>query len=349
MKHLLLLISRTALVVAHLAFAATAMAMDSPQGILTGTLPDGIGAKKRIAIATFTLQFVTRQSVESKKTNDVYHARIAGLDADSMQKIADGAYDQFAADLSAAGFTVVESGEVLSHPAAAELVKVGRKSPTELVEKSLRKSSQLVAAKGLPLILHPVQDVKLDKYATEAAEGTNVQLLGADVQNKYWLRESEVFGLASIYGAQYKMAETLDAAVINVRLTLSLVNIGIREKLPEFTLSALGKSREHGVVLSNPRLVESGTVFSFVHNNQVKAMAAKKPIFLAGLTPEITHQGDGRVTGDGGLIGSLFDNAGDGERGTALVKVNADQLSSALNGGASVAFKDLAQTLSVAK
>jgi hypothetical protein len=330
--------------------APAALALDSPQGLLTGALPDGVGAKKRVAVGTFMVQFVTRQSVESKKSNDVYHARVEGLSAEAMQKIADTAYDQFVSDLRGAGLQVVDLADVLAHPATADLAKAGRKSPAEIVDKPVRKTSQFVSAKGLPLVLAPVGDVKLDKYATDSAEGTNVKLVGADEQNRTWMMPSngETFSLGSIYGAEYKLAEALDATVVNVRLTLSLVNVGMQAKVGGFGIG-LFSGGEYGIVTANPRLVESGTVFGLVQNTQFKSMGAKKPMPLADLKPEIAHVGDGKVTGDGGLIGMLMANEGDGERGTARVKVNADQLGTAMNGAASNLFKDLAQTLLAAK
>ena len=173
---------------------------------------------------------------------------------------------------------------------------------------------------------------------------------------RQWLLVSnvEVFKVAGIYGSSNKLAESLSALVLSVRLVVPLVNMGIETKVGGFGVSFFSGGGEYGVVEASPRIVEAGTVVSFLHNGQVAALALQKPVPLAELNVVIEYSGDdkerGRVKGSGGLTGALFGAGGrQTGRADALVKIDAASFEPALLQASGVIFKDLAQTMASAK
>lgn len=324
----------------------SATSAESPGGLLKGKIPDKAASIKRVVVSNFVVQFVVSQGVESKKTNDTYYSLWKELSPEAMQNAANVLYSQLSADLKEAGIEVVAHADLEAHPAYADLSKVGKKSPAEISDKTLRKSSILVSAHGLPIITSTIPDAKLSKYATAPAEGTNVKLLNVDQQNSAWLSSAnaEVFSLTTVYGSQSKFAESLNATVLNVRMVVPLTDIGIQQKVGGFGVGLFGGG-EYGIVTPNPRIVEAGTVFGFIKDGQNLQMVLQKPVPLAGIKVNVAHNGDGKVSGNGGgLIGFLAGGAND-TTGSALVKVDGAELQKSLATAGSTIFKELARTL----
>lgn len=344
--------------------ASAATDVESPQGLLKGQVPDNGKALKRVAITTFFVQYVTDFGVETKRTRGgTFYSKWKDPSADTLQAASDALYGQLVTDLKAAGVEVVAPEQVEAQAPMAELRKVGRASPATVDDNSLRKTSTLVSARNLPLVLATLPDVKLSSYATQPLEGTDPprNLMGWDEQASQWLRDAETGSLVTIYFGQAKIAESLNATALNVRLTIPLVDLGVTTA-GNAGGGLFGSAKVTGLVKPNPRFVEAGTVFSFAqaggNPGHRHVVGLQKPVPIAGLkvTTDIDKKSlDDTIFGTqssrgSGLLGALMGAAG-GNKSEAdfLVSVEAAELQPALLAAGSTIFKELAQILSAAR
>jgi hypothetical protein len=246
----------------------------------------------------------------------------------------------------------------------AELHKVAKPSPAVISDAPLKKASKLVSAQGLPLVLATVPDVKLRNYATKPLDGTDGpgNLVGFDRQVKEWMTGGapEVFNLSTIYVGQAKVAQGLNATILNLRLTVPLVDLGVTT-CGNAGGSCSGWGNTTGLVKPNARFVEGGTVFSLAqsegnpgHWHQV---GLQTPVPISGLkvTTDIgrlelynsTFGKDVKTARSGGLVGLLARGAGaDSDKADFWVSFDAAELQPALVAAGSTIFKELAQILS---
>lgn len=348
MKHALTLFAVAAVLAvgAHAATDAT-----SPQGLLSGRLPDNAAALKRVAITNFFVQYVTDFGVEMKRSSNTFYSKVTEPSAEVLQATADALYAQLVADLRAAGIEVVAADQVAAQPELAELHKAGRKSPAVVNDSTIKKISTLVSAQGLPIALVTVQDQKVPKVYTDVVEGTfSKLLLNWEQQAAEWLLPGnvETFGAIGLLSGQQKLAEALNATALSVRLTIPFVDMGIEPKA-----SLFGGGGDKGRVAPNPRFVEAGTVFGFAQAGgnpghlATQVLALQRPIKIEGL--KFSVEG-GEPRDGGGLVGALFGAAGAGsDKADFKVKVAASGFQAAVVGAGSPLFKDLAQTLATAK
>ncbi len=328
---------------------------ESPQGLLKGKLPDDAAGLKRVAISNFVVQFVTDIGVEMKRSSNTFYSKVNSLSKEQLQAAADALYAQLVADLKAAGIEVVAADQLAAQPALADLQKTGRQNFAVINDSTIKKMSTLVGAAQLPMVLALVPDQKLPKYYTEVPEGTySNQLVGWDQQARDWMLGSnvEVMSLTGIYGAQMKLAEALKATMLSVRVTVPFVDMGIERKVGGFGVG-LFSGGDYGVVRPNPRLVEAGTVISFVqvgsNPGQVSqtVMALQKPVPIKGLKFEINK---GAPRDGGGLVGALFGAAGvNSDKADFLVVVDPTEFQASIVAAGSTVFMELASTLAAAK
>jgi hypothetical protein len=359
MKRILTLVAVAAML-AGPALAATDV--KSPQGLLQGQAPDNTAAYRRVAISTFIVQYVTDFGIETRRTRGgTFYSKWKAPPPELLQASADALYTQLVADLQAAGVEVVSAEQVLAHPAMADLRKAGRESPAVVNDAALHKVSTLVSARKLPLVLAPVPDAKLPSYATQPLEGTDGprNLVGWEEQSQEWLAAGnlELGSLASIYFGQARMAEALNATVLNVRLTLPLVDMGVTTA-GNAGGGFFGSAKVTGLIKPNPRLVEAGTVFALVqaggNPGHRHVIGLHKPVPVSGLkvTTDIDKVSlDDTIFGKqsargGGLLG-LFNRSAGGatEEADFWVSVEAEGLQPALVAAGSTVFKELAQIL----
>lgn len=362
MKHLLSSIGLALAVLSAPALAATDVA--GPQGLLKGQVPDDLAALKRVAITTFVVQYVTDIGISSKRNeSDVFFSKWKEPAPEVLQATADALYAQLVADLKAAGVDVVPAAEVAAHEAMADLRKVAQPNPAVFASSTLMKASKLFSAQGLPLVVATVQDAKLSSYATKPLDNTDPprNLVGFDRQAKEWLGGggSEVFSLATIFLGQAKVATSLNATALNVRLTVPLVDLGVTT-CGNTPGSCSGWSNVTGLVKPNARIVEGGTVFSFMQSTgnpgHQHVVALQQPVPITGLNVstdvpkyEVTSGlfGSGKRTArGGGLLGALAGGAGmNDEKADFWVSFDAAQLQPALLGASGAIFKELGQIL----
>jgi hypothetical protein len=356
-------------------FAATDV--ESPQGLLKGQVPDNVAALKRVAIATFVVQYVTEFGIESKgsrssrNAGDVFYSKWKELPPELLQSTTDALYAKLVADLKAAGLEVVPADQVAAQPQMADLRGAGRPSPAVVSDSTIRKASTLVSAQGLPLLLAPVPDVKLASYATQPIEGTDAprNLMNWDNQASQWMLGSniEISSLATIYGSQLKLAEGLNATLLNVRLTVPLVDMGITSKLGGLLGGGalFADASTIGHIKPNPRFVEAGTVFGFAqagaNPGHRHMLALQKPVPITGLkvTPDkdkksvnagLFSSSDEKTARSGGLFGALGGAAGVGsDQADFWVSVDAAEFLPALVNAGDTIFKELAQLMSATR
>jgi hypothetical protein len=352
-------------------FAATLLAAASawaatdvqgPSGLLKGQVPDDLPALKRVAIGGFWVQYVTDFGVETKRSRGgTFFSKWRGVEPAQLQAASNALYAQLVADLQAAGIEVVPAAEVAAAPALAELRGVAKPGPQVINDSSLRKVSTVVAALELPISYAVLPDVKLDRYATAPVEGTDApgQLMGWDEQVKQWLApaNAEMSSLATIYFGQAKLAQSLRATVVNVRVTLPLVDLGVTTA-GNAGGGLFGSAKVTGVIKANPRLVEAGTVFSFVqpggNPGHRHLVGLQRPVPVAGLgvrpEPEQVALDDtlfGKQSARGsGLLGLFSRSSGGNTEGADFwVQVDGAGLQAALVQAASPVFKELGAIL----
>jgi len=362
---------------AALATPCLAADVESPQGLLKGQVPDNVAALKRVAIASFIVQYVTDFGIESKGSRssrgagDVFYSKWKDPPPELLQATTDALYARLVADLQAAGVEVVAAEQLAAQAPMAELRKVARANPAVVSDSTIRKASTLVSAQGLPLVLATVPDVKLASYATQPIEGTDSanNLMNWDKLASQWLLGSniELSNLTAIYFSQLKMAESLNATLLNVRLTVPLVDMGITSKLGGLLGGGalFAEASTTGHIKPNPRIVEAGTVFGLApaganpgHRHMV---ALQKPVPITGLkvTPDkdkksvnagLFSGSDEKTARSGGLIGALTGAAGvEGAKADFWVSVDTAEFQPALVNAGGTIFKDLAQLLSMAR
>jgi hypothetical protein len=168
-----------------------------------------------------------------------------------------------------------------------------------------------------------------------------------------------MMSIASIHIGQAKIAESLNATALNVRLTVPLVDMGITTA-GNAGGGFFGASNTTGLVKPNARFVEAGTVFSFAQGGQQSVLGLQRPVSIVGLkvTTDIdrlelkksTFGSDTRTARSGGLVGLLARGAGaDSESADFWVSFDAAELQPALVGAGSTIFKELAQILAQPK
>ena len=362
---------------AALAKPGFAAEVESPQGLLKGQVPDNVAALKRVVIATFFVQYVTEFGIESKgsrssrNAGDVFYSKWKDLPPELLQSTTDALYARLVADLQAAGLEVVPAEQVAAQPPMAELRKLGRASPAMVSDSTIRKASTLVSAQGLPLVLAPVPDVKLASYTTQPIEGTDSasNLMNWDKQASQWLLGSniELSNLTTIYGSQLKLAEGLNATLLNVRLTVPMVDMGITSKLGGLLGGGalFADASTIGHIKPNPRFVEAGTVFGFAqagaNPGHRHMLALQKPVPISGLkvTPDkekksvsagLFSGADEKTARSGGLLGALGGAAGvSSDKADFWVSVDTAEFQPALVNAGGTIFKELAQLMSAAR
>lgn len=271
--------------------------------------PGGLGPNKRVAIASFVLQLVRDQGIERdagsfgmfQGKSATYFVQTRGADPAFLQSVADKLYDDFVASLKAAGVEAVPQAELDANPEFQAIRKASPKSPlTESLETGTRNDKHmavnvLVAAKGLPLMTYGVDDKK-------------------------WLppQASGVGSLQTVVLGSATAAKALQAPLVNVRMTLSMV---------EPKGKGWGSSAQFGNMVQKtaswtfeadplPRFVDGGTAV-MVHGVNLSGLPSSKnvitlvkPVPITGLQLS-SEKGEGGASARGsGLLGAIGRAAG---------------------------------------
>jgi hypothetical protein len=264
----------------------------------------GLGQNKRVAIASFVLQFVRDQGIERdagsfgmfQGKSATYFVQVRGADPAVLQSIADKLYDNFVASLKAGGVEVVPQAELDANPQYQEIRKASPPAPqTESLEKGSGRDRHmavnvLVTAKGLPLMLYGVDDKKWLPPTMSAVGSLQTVVLG---------------------GAQ--AAKALQAPLINVRTTVAMVE---PKGKGSFSSSQFGNmvtktsSWEFDADVT-PRFVEAGSAV-MVHGVVLNGLPSShnvirlvKPVAITGLELSSERGAGGSSARGSGLLGAL--------------------------------------------
>lgn len=269
----------------------------------------GTSGLKRLAIPTFMVQFVRDQGIERdagtfgmfQGQSATFFTQVRGADPAVLQQVADGLYDALVADLKAAGIEVVPQAELDAHPDYQEIRKIARPSPfTDAFNTGTRRDKRMgvnvfVSARGLPLVLRTVADRRwLDSgYGAEGLSGMTL-VLGPG-----------------------KVAQSLKAGMLNVRLTIAMVEQkgkgwgGVSAR-PDFVLNRWVRTASSGWEFETDpfaRYVEAGTLFALTNggtdlNPNPWVMALSQPVPIVGLEISGTKGEGGNARGSG-LLGAI--------------------------------------------
>jgi hypothetical protein len=295
----------------------------------------GLGPNKRVAVASFVLQLVRDQGIERDAGSfGMFQGQSATYfvqtraDPALLQTVADKLYDDFVASLKAAGLEVVPQAELDANPEFQAIRKASPASPlTESLEKGSGKDKHmavnvLVAAKGLPLMTYGVDDKKWLPPKASALGSLQTVVLGGAVA-----------------------AKALQAPLINVRMTVSMV---------EPKGKGWGSSAQYGNMVYKtaswsfggdpmPRFVDGGTAV-MVHGTNLNGLPSSKnvitlvkPVPIIGLQLS-SEQAGGNSARGAGLLGAISRAAGGTDQAAdAYIDVDPGNFSSCVSeGGAKV-------------
>jgi hypothetical protein len=309
---------RTLVLVATVGCAASAALAQTPVGAepalavgeyMKAEQSGGLGQNKRVAISSFFIQFVRDQGIERdagsfgmfQAQSATYFTQTRGADAALLQSVADKLYENFVTALKAVGVETVPQAELDANPEFQEIRKVSPKTPlVESLETGARKDKHmavnvLVTAKGLPLVTYGVIDKK-------------------------WLpgHASGIGSMQALVLGSAMAAKALQAPVLNVRLTVSMV---------EQKGKGWGSSAQFGNLVHKtaswqfdgdpmPRFVEDATTL-MVHGVNLSGLPSSrnvlslvKPVPITGLQLS-AEKGDGASSARGsGLLGAIGRAAG---------------------------------------
>lgn len=297
----------------------------------------GLGTNKRVAIASFVLQLVRDQGIERdagsfgmfQGKSATYFTQTRGADPALLQSLADKLYDDFVVALKAAGVDVVPQAELDANPEFQAIRKASPKSPvTESLETGTRNDKHmavnvLVAAKGLPLMTYGVDDKKWLPPQASAVGSLQTMVLGSATA-----------------------AKAMQAPLINVRMTLSMV---VQKG------KGWGSSAQFGNMIHKtaswtfegdplPRFVEGGTAV-MVHGVNLSGLPSSrnlitlvKPVPITGLQLS-SEKGEGGASARGsGLLGAIGRAAGGTDQAAdAYIDIDPANFSASVGeGGAKV-------------
>jgi hypothetical protein len=264
--------------------------------------PGVLAGRKRVAIATFTLQLVRDQGIErSAGSFGMFQGQSATyftqtrVDPATLQGVADRLYDTFVAELKAGGVDVVPQAELDADPDYQELRKIAVASPFSDTLNTGRGRDQvmgvnvLTAAKGLPIITNGLQDKKWFPTQTEGY-GSLIKV---------------VLGSATT-------AKTLQAPLLHVKLALSMVEIkgrgwGGSSQFGNLTVKSASWNFDADPL---PRFVEGGTAVLVAGADLGGQPSARGLLTLAKAIPVTglelaASAGEGGNSRGSGLLGAL--------------------------------------------
>ncbi len=305
--------------------------------------PGGLGPHKRVAIASFVLHFVRDQGIERDAGSfGMFQGQSATYfvqtraDPALLQSVADQLYDNFVVSLKAAGVEAVPLAELDANPEFQEIRKASPKSPlVESLETGMRKDKHmavnvLVAAKGLPLMLYGVDDKK-------------------------WLppKASALGSLQTVVLGGATAAKALQAPLINVRMTVSMV---------EQKGKGWGSSAQFGNMVHKtaswsfeadplPRFVEGGSAV-MVHGVNLSGLPSSKnvitlvkPVAIVGLQLSAEKSGSTSARGSG-LLGAIGRAAGGTDQAAdAYIDVDPGNFSTSVTEGGTKVLDLFAKSL----
>ena len=258
---------------------------------------------KQVAIPNFYVQFMRDQTIERKGGigSNSYTTQIRGFDTDSsdaLQKIADGLYDDFVAELKAVGIEVISTATLEANADFQDLRKSARKSPyTEETttggqkDEKVQGVSQLVSARNLPINIMNTYDKKW--LVPGVSDGFKTTLTMAPV----------------------KLSNALNVPLLNVRMTVSMA-------APKGSVSSYGSM--YSYVQSDtykfdadfyPRFVEAGTLVT-VQKGGAATYSLSLPVIIKDIAFSAEKGGSG--SRGSGLLGLLERSISDQS------KMNAD-------------------------
>jgi len=326
--------------------AQTPMAADAALAVadyVKAEQPGGLGPHKRVAIASFVLHFVRDQGIERDAGSfGMFQGQSATYfvqtraDPALLQSVADQLYDNFVVSLKAAGVEAIPPAELDANPEFQEIRKASPKSPlVESLETGMRKDKHmavnvLVAAKGLPLILYGVDDKK-------------------------WLppKASALGSLQTVVLGGATAAKALQAPLINVRMTVSMV---------EQKGKGWGSSAQFGHMVHKtaswsfeadplPRFVEGGSAV-MVHGVNLSGLPSSKnvitlvkPVAIVGLQLSAEKSGSTSARGSG-LLGAIGRAAGGTDQAAdAYIDVDPGNFSASVTEGGTKVLDLFARSL----
>lgn len=308
---------------------------------------------KRVAISTFFVQFVRDLGIERdagsfgmfQGQSATYFTQVRGAEPATLQKVADALYDALVQELKAGGIEVVAQAELDANADYQALRAAGKATPlTDSLEHGARRDKHMavntfVSAKGLPFIARNVLDDKWLPGQAFPGEG--------------------YAGMTMVLGPG-KVAQALKAGMLNVRLTVALVEQkgkgwgGVSAR-PDFVLNRWVKTAEASWQFETDpyaRWVAGGTQFMLSNgdgslNPNPFVVVLKQPVPIVGLQIKGTKGEGGNARGSG-LFGAIGRAAtGGGASGADLyIDVDADNLAERLLADGKPVIKLFATALS---
>ncbi|OGR01904.1 MAG: hypothetical protein A2511_02265 [Deltaproteobacteria bacterium RIFOXYD12_FULL_50_9] len=212
---------------------------------------------KKVAISQYFVEFVTKSyggatasNAQQKSSSTVgVWANLKGIETEQFQAITDKMYEQMVEEFKKAGIEVIPVEQLKQSKSFQKLVEKEKKAPYEI--SSWNRTSQMFAAKGLPLYFDP-NDKRLGLGNMFASQFSNFN-------PEKW---------------EEKIAEEMDTAVLKANFTVTYANMETKG----------GQFRNKAEVNTDLKvtLIPEDTNYTVVSKNGTSRFILKEPVFADG-------------------------------------------------------------------
>lgn len=253
------------------ALVSPAFAADTPNTeVIDAKYLSGI---KRVAIASFVVQYVVAQEATSKGGASSGIDFTAQLDRVRLQETTESMYQTFVSKVQASGLELVPPLELAALPSYKKMTEQSAVTPRDESTWSRGKgggyNSVLMTPKGMPLVLHSDIDHLMDGWSSV---GDPTLSLG---------------GRLSLYSTNWvyydkDVQKDLSAATLHVRL---FVPLAVTSKSTSW---AANWQRDRSTTTAALRIGERLSRMAVGSNGNLAKIALKTPLFIDGVIGEST-------------------------------------------------------------
>lgn len=226
---------------------------------------------KRVAVASFVVQYVVAQEATSKGGASSGIDFTAQLDRGRLQEATEAMYQQFLKNLQASGLDVVTPQALADLASYKKMKEVGSPAPREESTWSRGKgggyNSVMMTPQGMPLVLNPDYDHLMDGWSSVGDPTLSFT------------------GRISLYSTNWgyydkDVQKDLGAATLHARIFVPLAVTSTN------TWMAANWQRDRSTTTAALRIGERLSRLSVGHNGGVAKITLKTPLFIDGVIGE---------------------------------------------------------------
>lgn len=247
---------------------------------------------KRVAVASFVVQYVLAQEATSRGGANSGIDFTAQLERGRLQETTEAIYQQFLGSIQASGLDVVAPQTLAELPSFKKMLEISAPTPREENTWSRGKgggyNSVMMTPKGMPLVLHEDFDHLMDGWSSVGDPS---------------LSFSGRLGLYSTNWAYYDkdVQKDIGAATLHVRIFVPLAVTSTN------TWMAANWQRDRSTTTAALRIGERLSRMSVGNNGGIAKITLKTPLFIDGVIGESNAPKSGPTLG--GILFGKSDNS----------------------------------------